>query len=1043
MNKRNKVNKVHKSVLTLLLSVMSVLAFAQGRTVTGTVTDATGEPMIGVNVLVKGTTNGSITNLDGEYSISNVENNSVLSISYIGYMPQDIAVGSQSIINVVLKEDSQALEEIVVVGYGVQKKSDLTGSIVSVNSDRIASVGTSSVMGALQGASPGVDISTTSARPGSTFSIQIRGQNSLEAGNPLYVVDGIITDDIDFLNPADIEKIDILKDASSTAIYGSRGSNGVIIVQTKNSATGGSAKLSVSYDGYYGVRKIARTPDFMDGRENIDYRTSRYYTWDAANGKYILTDANQRAILQNSTQINSYLYNEDYVDWLDLGTQDGRQQNHYISVAGNSSDINYNLGLGYQDEEGNFINEKMKRYVLRGSITHKASKFFTTGANFTMSHTLTDDGSQNGYRDLLRMQPFFNAYDAEGELIRQPGIAANINGSGNFTSSGNPLLEIEGSSNETRRYDILASFFAEFRPIDGLVLKTTFSPDLNYRRIGWYRPQTADRSQDVGQTEPRERFSWTWDNVANYTKRFNEVHNLNVTLIHSVYQTQTELLRVNSTNFPYNSLWYNVFNGTVVVGDSRSSYDQTSMISYAARANYDYAGKYLVTGTIRYDGSSKLADKWAAFPSAALAWRMTEEDFLKEVNWLDNLKARVSFGYSGNNNGVSAYATQMTPDTSTSIYYDYNGVVSSGFATGVPVNAALTWEKTREWNAGIDFSVFGGRVHGSVDVYDKLSDYLLMNRLLAIESGVESMTDNIGSVNNRGIEVALNTVNVRTKDWEWKTSFTFAKNKNAIRSLYGKKEDVVGEARFIGEPINVIYDYKVDGVYSQAEWESMSAAQRTDMGATQPGFAKVIDVNGDGKITTDDRTILGQVDPKWTGSFNSYLRYRDFDLSFNIITRQGMFVSDNFAAEFVGAATSDRGRMKVNFDYYVPAGVPRYDWDNFTMDGGQAWATMGTSTENASAKYPVHGMTGQFYGNNGRYQKTSFVKVRNITVGYNLPRTLLQKAQIAQARVYLNILNPFTFTDYIGWDPEFATTTFTNGNGPSSVTYQLGVNLKF
>jgi len=1022
---------------------MSVFAFAQGRTVTGTITDTTGEPMIGVNVLVKGTTNGSITNLDGEYSISNVENNSVLSISYIGYIPQDITVGSQSIINVVLKEDSQSLEEIVVVGYGVQKKSDLTGSIVSVNSDRIASVGTSSVMGALQGASPGVDISTTSARPGSTFSIQIRGQNSLEAGNPLYVVDGIITDDIDFLNPADIEKIDILKDASSTAIYGSRGSNGVIIVQTKNSATSGSAKLSVSYDGYYGVRKIARIPDFMDGRENIDYRTSRYYTWDATNGQYILTDANQRAILQNSTQINSYLYNEDYVDWLDLGTQDGRQQNHYISVAGNSSDINYNLGLGYQDEEGNFINEKMKRYVLRGSITHKASKFFTTGANFTMSHTLTDDGSQNGYRDLLRMQPFFNAYDDNGELIRQPGIAANINGSGNFTSSGNPLLEIEGSSNETRRYDILASFFAEFRPIDGLVLKTTFSPDLNYRRIGWYRPQTADRSQDVGQTEPRERFSWTWDNVANYTKRFNEVHNLNVTLIHSVYQTQTELLRVNSTNFPYNSLWYNVFNGTVVVGDSRSSYDQTSMISYAARANYDYAGKYLVTGTIRYDGSSKLADKWAAFPSAALAWRMTEEDFLKDVNWLDNLKARVSFGYSGNNNGVSAYATQMTPDTSTSIYYDYNGVVSSGFATGVPVNAALTWEKTREWNAGIDFSVFGGRVHGSVDVYDKLSDYLLMNRLLAIESGVESMTDNIGSVNNRGIEIALNTVNVRTKDWEWKTSFTFAKNKNAIRSLYGKKEDVIGEARFIGEPINVIYDYKVDGVYSQAEWESMSAGQRTDMGATQPGFAKVIDVNGDGKITTDDRTILGQVDPKWTGSFNSYLRYRDFDLSFNIVTRQGMFVDDYFAAEFVGAATSDRGRMKVNFDYYVPAGVPRYDWDNFTMDGGQAWATMGTSTENASAKYPVNGMTGQFYGGNGRYQKTSFVKVRNITVGYNLPRTLLQKAQIAQARVYLNILNPFTFTDYIGWDPEFATTTFTNGNGPSSVTYQLGVNLKF
>ncbi len=1039
MNKQ----RIHKVFLSLLMSVVSLVAFAQGRQITGVISDVTGEPMIGVNVLVKGTTNGTITGLDGDFTLQNVSDNSILVVSYIGYLAQEIPVGTQSVINVILKEDTQSLEEVVVVGYGVQKKSDLTGAISSVSSERIASIGTSSVMSALQGSTPGVDISTNSARPGSSFSIQIRGQNSMNAGNPLYVVDGIIKDDIDFLNPADIEKIDVLKDASSTAIYGSRGSNGVVIVQTKNAAST-TAKLNVTYDGYYGVRKTARIPDFMDGRENIDYRTSRYYTWDATNSKYILTDANQRAILQNSTQINSYLYNENYVDWLDLGTQDGSQQNHYVSVAGNSSDISYNLGLGLQKEEGNFINEEMKRYVLRGSINHKANKYLTTGATFTMSHTLTDSGSENGYRDLLRMQPFFNAYDENGELLKQPGIAANINGSGNFTSSGNPLIEITESSNEVRRFDVLASFFAEIKPIDGLILKTTFSPDLNYRRTGWYRPQTSERSQDIGQTEPRERFSWTWDNVATFTKTFNELHNLNVTLIHSVYKTRTELLRVNSTNFPYNSLWYNIFNGTIVMGNSASQYEETSMISYAARANYDYAGKYLLTGTIRYDGSSKLADKWAAFPSLAAAWRVSEEGFLNEVDWLSNLKARLSFGYSGNNNGVNPYGTQMTPNTSTNIYYDFDGTVYPGFATGTPVNASLTWEKTREWNAGIDFGFFGGRINGSVDFYDKLSDHLLMNRMLAIESGVTSMTDNIGSVNNRGVEVALNTVNVRTKDWEWRTSFTFAKNKNAIRSLYGKKEDVVGEARFIGEPINVIYDYKVDGVYSQAEWEAMSPEQRVKMAATQPGYAKVVDVNGDGEITTDDRTILGQVDPKWTGSMTSYLRFRDFDFSFNIFTRQGMYVSDYFSAEYLGAATSDRGRMKVNFDYYVPAGVPRYDWNNFTTDeNGQPWATMGTSTENANAKYPVNGMTGPYYGNNGRYQKTSFVKVRNITVGYSLPKSLISKAHLTQARVYFNVLNPFTFTDYIGWDPEFATTTLANGNGPSSVTYQIGVNLKF
>ncbi|MDH6303601.1 TonB-linked SusC/RagA family outer membrane protein [Parabacteroides sp. PF5-5] len=1051
MNRKMRVKEWHKGILAFFLCMISVVAFAQGRQVTGVITDATtGEPMIGVNVLVKGTTNGTITDFDGNYAISDVPANATLVISYIGYLTQELPAGNNSVINVLLKEDTQSLEEVVIVGYGVQKKSDLTGAISSVSSERISSIGTSSVMSALQGSTPGVDISTNSARPGSSFSIQIRGQNSLNAGNPLYVVDGIVKDDIDFLNPADIEKIDILKDASSTAIYGSRGSNGVVIVQTKN-ASSTTSKLNISYDGYYGVRKIARVPDFMDGRENIDYRTSRYYSWDGS--KYILKDADKRAILQNSTNINSYLYNENYVDWLDLGTQDGSQQNHYITLAGSSSDINYSLGLGFQNEEGNFINEEMKRYVLRGSINHKASKYFSTGANFTLSHTITNDGSENGYRDLLRMQPFFSAYDEEGELIRQPGIAANIKGSGNFTSSGNPLLEIENSSDETRRFDVLASFFAELKPMDGLILKTTFSPDLNYRREGWYRPKTADRSQDIGQTEPRERFSWTWDNVATYMKTFNELHNLNVTLIHSVYKTQTELLRVNSNNYPYVSLWYNVFNGTMVMGNSSSEYSQSTMISYAARANYDYAGKYMVTGTVRYDGSSKLADKWAAFPSAAVAWRLSEEDFMKDINWLDNLKARVSFGYSGNNNGVNAYGTQMTPNTSTNIYYDFDGSVLSGFGTGTPVNPNLTWEKTREWNAGIDFGIFGGRINGSIDFYDKLSDHLLMKRMLAIESGVESMTDNIGSVNNRGVEVALNTVNVRSKDWEWRTSFTFAHNKNAIRSLYGKKDDVVGESRFIGKPINVIFDYKVNGVYSQAEWESMSADQRKNMAATQPGYAKVVNTNwlsyrdgeeGNDKIDTYDRTILGQVDPKWTGSLTSYLRFRDFDFSFNIFTRQGMLVSDYFSAEFVGAATSDRGRKKVNFDYYVPAGVPRYDWSNFTIDeDGQPWANMGTSTENANAKYPVHGMTGQYYGNNGRYQKTSFVKVRNITVGYSLPRTLISKAHLTQARIYFNVLNPFTFTDYIGWDPEFATTTLANGNGPSSVTYQVGVNLKF
>lgn len=1032
-------------LLALLFAAASPGVFAQQTvTFTGVVKDKTGETIIGASVLEKGTTNGCITDLDGNFTLK-VSPNATLIVSYVGFTKQEVAVKGRNKADILLEDDTQALDEVVVVGYGVQKKTDLTGSVGSVSSDRIASVGTSSVMGALQGASPGVDITTNSTRPGGSFSIQVRGQNSLNKGNPLYVVDGVVVDDIDFLNPSDIERIDVLKDASSTAIYGSRGSNGVVMVQTK-SAGSAKSRLSVSYDGYYGVRNIARVPDFMDGREWMDYRTSRFYTWNAGANAYELTNANQIAISQNSKLVHTALYNQDYTDWLDLGTQSGSQQNHYVNISGMGGDMTYNIGAGYQKEEGNFVLEEMNKYILKASVNHKANKFFSTGAGVTMSHQVINTGSEFGYRDLMRLPNILKAYRENGEMIEQPGIKAEIEGDGNFTSSSNPLLEIAAGSNESRRFDILGNAFVEFTPLSGVVLKSTFSPRLNRTRNGLYRGVVSgNRSVNAAQNENKETFDWTWDNVANFNKRFAQKHNVNLTLIHSVYKSQYEALKLFAQNFPYDSQWYNILKGTLVNASSEANYTQITMLSYAARANYDYAGKYLITGTVRYDGSSKLADKWAAFPSAALAWRVSEEEFMKKFDWLSNLKARLSLGYSGSNNGVSAYGTQTAPSTSSNVYYDFGGTMVSGYATGSPVNPTLTWEKTREWNLGFDFGLWGGRIDGSIDLYDKLSDGLLMKRTLAFESGVKDMTDNIGSVNNRGIEIALNTLNFQTKDWEWRTTFTFAANKNAIRSLYGKKEDVVSEARFIGKSINVIYDYKVNGVYSQAEWAAMTAEQRAKMGALQPGYAKAVDTDGNEEMSTADKIILGSSDPDWTGSFTSTLKYRQFDLSFNIYTRQGVFLSDYFLEEFNGAANSQRGRPKVNFDYYVPGGLPRYDWTQpFTIDAnGQAWAVWGTSVENANAKYPVNSMTGNFYGDNGKYQTGSFVKVRNITLGYMVPKVWAQKAKLASARLYMNVLNPFTFTNYVGWDPEFAGTTLQNGNGPSTITYQFGVNLKF
>ena len=1027
-------------MLSGLLFFSFFSSFAQTRSISGKIVNTAKEPLPGVTVAVKGTTTTTSTNDAGVFNL-NISNarNQVLVITYLGYKSQELPVGEQQNLNITLEEDAQGLDEVVVVGYGTMKKGDLTGAVGSVTSETLKARGTTSAMAALQGSVPGVDISSNSTKPGGGFNIQIRGQNSIESGTPLYVVDGVVMGDINFLNPADIEQIDVLKDASSTAIYGSRGSNGVVIVRTKNAGSNHGSSMSVSYDGFYGIRKLTRLPDFMDGREWVDFRTSAYYTYNTNLQRYELTTANKNSVLQRSPLLEQRLYNEDYEDWLALGTQDGHQQNHFVNIGGSSSDLAYNLGVGYQNEGGNFISENLKRYNMKLSIDHRGTKYFSTGGTINLSHTVTNQGSQYGYRDIMRMPVILKAHDENGNLIGQPGIATSIQGSGNFTSSPNPLQEISSGNQENRRYDVLGSFYAQVTPFEGFAIKSTIMPRFTRERTGqYYGVVPGNRNQSEAYQQNDESLEYTWDNQITYNKTFNQHHHLNATIINSFYKTRFERIQVASQNLPYNSAWYNIFTGKLDSENSLSSYNESGLISYAARVNYDYKGKYLVTGTIRYDGSSKLADKWASFPSFALGWRLSEEEFIK-ADWLSDLKARFSFGYSGNNNGINPYGSLQTPITDELIWYDFgDGNAASGLRPGYPVNPIITWEKTRELNFGLDFGFFNQRLYGSVDIYDKLSDGLLMSRSLAIESGVASMTDNIGSVSNRGIEIALNSTNIRTPNFQWTTSLNFAHNKNAIESLYGKKDDVMGEKRFIGQPIDVVYDYQVIGV-----WKSNEVEQAAAWGQ-QPGQARVQDINNDGIITAaGDRVILGSPNPNWTANFRSTFNYKNWDLSVDLFTRQGIFVQDRFLEEF-GPGNTQRGRPKIGFDYFVPAGIDRYDWNNWgTKADGSPSATWSPAAGNEDAKYPAINNAGPYYGNNGQYTDASFVKIRNIILGYTLPAKLLSKAKISQLRVYLNVLNPFTFTKYEGWDPEYATTGLQDGNGPSTVTYQLGVNLKF
>jgi len=1026
---------MRKLCLITFALCQALWVFGQTKSIKGTVRDVAGEPLGGVSIRVAGGTQGTSTAENGTFTLAvPASEGVVLEVRYLGFKAQEVPLGDQQVLDIVLEgEEAAMLDEAVAVGYGTVRKGDLTGAVGSVGSETLLARGTTSPMAALQGAVAGVDISNTSTRPGGGFNIQIRGQNSIQGGTPLYVVDGVVTDNIDFLNPADIEQMDVLKDASSTAIYGSRGSNGVIIVKTKGAGAPGALRTTVTYDGFYGVRTLARIPDFMDGREWVDFRTSAFYEY--RDGRYVLPNPN--VILQQSPLLERRLYEERYEDWLALGTQSGQQQNHYIGIGGSTEKLSYNLGVGYQNEEGNFINENLNRYNVKLSVEHRVSDRFSAGASVNMVHGIVNSGSEFGYRDILRMPPILYAYDDNGNLIAQPGIAAAIQGIGNFTSSPNPLNEINSGTEEIRRFDVLGNIFAELRPLDGLSIRSTFYPRLNRTRTGaYYGVVPGQRNQDQARQTNGEDFEWTWDNVVNYSRTFNSAHNLNVSLIQSAYKTRFEGIRMGSNNLPYPSWWYNIAAGETIKDAMGTSYSESALLSFAARANYDFRGKYLLTATIRYDGSSLLRDKWSAFPSAAVAWRISEEDFM-QGSLVSDLKVRGSIGYSGNNN-IEPFTAQLAPATNQIVWYDFGHDPVSGFMPGRPVNPVLTWERTRELNFGLDFGLLNGRISGTVDVYDKLSDKLLMDRSLAIESGVPSMTDNIGSVNNRGVEVGLNTVNIRKDQFEWTTGVVFAHNKNAIRTLYGKREDVPGQARFIGHPINVIYDYRIIGI-----WRMDQAAEAAEWGQ-QPGQAIAQDVDGNGAITGDDRVILGSVDPDWTGSITSNIRFKNWDFSFNLYARQGSFVADRFLEEF-GPHNNQRGRPKINFDYYIPPNVTRYDWTTWgTSADGNPQATWGTSGEgNENARYPHYINRGPFYGNNGMYTDASFVKLRNIILGYSLPDALISKWGLSQLRVYANVLNPFVFTKYPGWDPEYATTALAEGNGPSNVTYQFGLNVRF
>lgn len=962
--------------------------------VTGIVKDADGEPIIGANVMVKGQSIGTITDIDGRF-VLDAPANAVLQITYIGYVADEVKVSGKKELTIILKEDTETLDEVVVVGYGTMKKRDITGAVSSVNTSVLTAGSAPSAADALQGRIAGVNIQKNAGRPGGSYSIQVRGVSSIKNKNsgPLYVIDGIPTSEgMNDLNPNDIETIDVLKDASATAIYGSRGANGVVIITTRRGEKG---KVSIQYEGNVGFREASHLPDMMDGDDYVQFRTDLYRqlgrSTDRSNAEFFTAEEWDR------------IDRGAYTDWIDLVLRKGFQTSNTITASGGDDKGTFSIGLGQLKENGTIEGQDYDRYNMHLNVNRKFTDKWEAGGSLYFTYSIQNEGSYETLRSAFRLPPMTAPYDAEGNMLyrvfRNDGVT-------------NPLYESteDGEWREKKRFRAFGNIYLKFEPVKGLAFRTQFSPQMLNKRNGeyyglWCKNGGAGKTENTSAVyETNSHWGYVWDNQATYDKRFGK-HNLNVNLVQSIQYQQWESSYQKARNLPYNSKWYNLDAvASTDIQASQTDYQQTSLASFLGRIQYSFMDKYLFTVSGRYDGSSRLADgnKWAFFPSAAFAWMLGEEEFIKKVDFISSLKLRLSYGVTGND-AVSIYGTQSNVSNRN---YDFGGNVSTSYYKNGLANTKLTWERTQEFNVGLDFGFFRSRINGSLDVYQRTSKDLIMERQLPSTTGWTSVWDNIGKVRNRGLELSINTTNIQTSDFSWQTNVIFDTNKNEILELYGGKKDDIGNKWFIGEAINVNYDYEFDGIWQTYE------ADKAALYGQAPGQVKVKDQNQDDVIDAKDKVIIGQQLPKWTGSITNTFTYKTWDLAFNVYTRQGAQLNSTFVSSFMAY---DGNYKQAKVDYWTET--------------------------NPTNEYPQPGNKGKYFSSMC-YQDVSFVRVGYITLGYTFPVSVLKPLGVKRLRLYATANNPFLFTSFPGFDPEWATQN-TWGEATSTRTYLFGVKLEF
>ncbi|KAB7731784.1 SusC/RagA family TonB-linked outer membrane protein [Rudanella paleaurantiibacter] len=1000
-------------------------AEALEETITGTVSDESGQGLPGVSVVLKGTTRGTTTNAEGKYRLNVPDRSAVLVFSFVGYGSQEVATGGRSVVNVSLKADEKSLNEVVVVGYGQVRKSDLTGAVVTVPVEEIKKVAVTSLDQALQGRAAGVQITQNSGSPGGTTTIRIRGGNSIQGDNePLYVIDGVpFKNDgagsgssfnvLSTLNPSDIETMTVLKDASSTAIYGSRGANGVVIITTKRGKAGRSV---VNFESYYGVQEVRKFYPVLNAREYAQF----------------VNDANTnegRAPVYTPAQVDAF---GQGTDWQREIFRSAPIQNYQLSMSGGDEKTQYVLSGGYFKQDGIVTNSDFDRYSLRLNLDRKLTDKIKVGNSLTVNRTVTNQSRTDG--DLgsaglvtiaaLQFPPILPVFNPDGSyLVTNPALT--------FTAD-NPAALARESKNRNTAYRTFGNVFGDYQIIEGLNLRVLLGVDAILQKQDSYLPRSVSSGLAQGGAASifnGQSVTWLNENLLTYTRTFRSVHNVNALVGYTQQANRTENSSAAARNFVNDNLNSgNLGSGSVPLVPS-SGIGAWGLQSYLARINYGYRDKYLLTASFRADGSSRFGanKRYGYFPSAAVAWRVSEENFLKNVPVLTDLKLRATYGTTGNQDGIGNFPAYSLLSTQN---YVLGGVVATGIGPSQIANPDLSWESTTQADLGIDVGLLNNRITFTADVYLKRTKNLLLNVTIPSTSGYTSAIKNLGRVENRGVEFSLSSRNI-DKAFKWNTDLNLAANRNRVLDIGGAPQLFAGQVANIaqnvnsgiirvGEPLGSFFGYITDGLYQSTD----ELAALADPQARRPGDRKYADLNGDKRIDDLDRTIIGRAQPKLLGGLNNTFSYKGFELT---VFMQGVYGNqilnaNRFELEYLNG-TNNQNRDMLN-----------------------RWTPTNTNTDipRASTTRPANRISTR------QIEDGSYLRLKNVQLAYNFPSAVLTKLRIQGLRAYVSAQNYATWTRYSGYDPEVnrfgqdsRSQGFDYGSYPAAKTILFGLNVGF